>query len=117
MLAADGLKLTEAGPVTRRSPALPPDLLAAVFRAPKPAAGPLIQGTSLGGGAYAVFQLRSVVPGEPERIPQMQRDERKKSLAQRIAVGETEALAAQLRETADVVVSPDLFKAEDVEAP
>jgi hypothetical protein len=30
---------------------------------------------------------------------------------------ETEALAAHLRETADVVVAPDLFKAEDDEAP
>jgi hypothetical protein len=63
-----------------------------------------------------VFELRSVVPGEPQRIPQEQRDQRQKALAQRVAVGETEALAAQLRESADVVVAPDLFKAEDAEA-
>jgi len=129
VLSAAGLKLTEAGPLTRRSPTVPADLLAAVFRAPKPGGQPLgkpegknggkpvVQGTSLGNGGYAVFQLRSVVPGEPERIPQEQRDQRKKVLVQRVAVGETEALAAQLRESADVVVAPDLFKAEDSEAP
>lgn len=115
VLAREGLQLTEAGPLTRRSPAVPPDLLAAAFRAPKPSGAPVIQGTSLAGGAYAVFQVRSVEPGQPERIPQQQRDERKAVLAQRAAVGETDALAAHLRETADVVVAPDLFKAEDEE--
>ncbi len=117
LVAAEGLKLTEAGPVTRRSPALPPDLLSAVFRAPKPEGKPVVQGASLPGGAFGVFQVRSVVPGEPELIPQQQRDERKAGLAQRAAASETEALAVHLRDTADVVVAPDLFKAGDDEAP
>ncbi len=117
VVASEGLKLTEAGPLTRRSPAVPPDLLAAVFRAPKPEGKPVVQGASLAGGAYAVFQIRSVVPGEPELIPQQQRDERKIAFAQRTAASETEALAAHLRESADVVVAPDLFKAGDDEAP
>ena len=128
VLSAAGIRMTESGPLTRRSPGMPPDFLAAVFRAPKPVSGPvgapvggpgakpIVQGTSLGDGGYAVFELRSVVPGEPQRIPQEQRDQRQKALAQRVAVGETEALAAQLRESADVVVAPDLFKAEDAEA-
>ena len=114
--AAQGLSITEAGPLTRLSPAVPSDLLSAIFRAPKPEGKPVVQGTRLAGGAYAVFQIRSVVPGEPERIPQQQRDETKKALAQRAAAGETEALAAHLRETAEVVVAPDLFKAEDEQA-
>ncbi len=128
VLSATGGRLTEAGPLTRRTPTVPPELLAAVFRAPKPvaqAAGgagglevarPVTQGVSLGNGGYAVFELRSVVPGEPQRIPQEQRDQRQVALAQRVAVGETEALAAQLREAADVVVAPDLFKADEAEA-
>jgi peptidyl-prolyl cis-trans isomerase D len=119
VLNAAGIRMTEAGALTRRSPAMPPDFLAAVFRAPKPVGGPgakpVVQGASLGNGGYAVFELRSVVPGEPQRIPQQQRDERQKALAQRVAVGETEALAAQLRESADVVVAPDLFKADEAE--
>lgn len=113
VLKAEGLTLTEAGPLTRRSPTVPPDLLAAVFRAPKPAGQPVVQGASLAGGAFAVFQIRAVLPGEPERIPEDQRDQRKAALAQRAAVIETDALAAHLRESADVVVAPDLFKAED----
>ncbi|MEQ1800544.1 MAG: SurA N-terminal domain-containing protein [Gammaproteobacteria bacterium] len=115
--AAEGLQVTEAGPLTRRSPAVPPDLLAAVFRAPKPDGRPVVQGASIAGGAYVVFQIRSVIPGEPERIPQQQRDERKAALAQRAAGSETEALAAQLRDSAKVVVAPDLFKAEEEDAP
>ncbi|MEO7387247.1 MAG: SurA N-terminal domain-containing protein [Gammaproteobacteria bacterium] len=114
---SERLRVTEAGPVTRRSPVLPPDLLKAVFGAPKPDGKPVVQGASLGSAGFAIFEVRSVAPGEPERIPQEQRNERRKSLAQRTAVNETEALAAQLRESANVVVAPDLFKTEDGESP
>jgi len=51
------------------------------------------------------------VPGEPQQIPREQRDQRKQILAQRMSVAEAEALAGQLRETAEVVVAPDLLKA------
>ena len=77
---------------------------------------PVVQGITLQTGGFAVFRLNSVVPGEPERIPQEQRDQRKRALAQRTAVGETEALAAHLKETAKVVVAQDLFKAREDEA-
>ena len=120
VLGAAGLSLTEAGLLTRRSPTVPPELLTAVFRSPKPDATQVgkavVHGISVGDGGYAVFQLRSVVTGQPELIPQQQRDERKRALAQRVASGETEALAAQLRESADVVVAPTLFKVDDPEA-
>lgn len=119
VVGAAGLPLTEAGPLTRRSPTVPPELLAAVFRSPKPGATPVgravVQGVSLADGGYAVFQLRSVLPGEPERMPQEQREGFRKALAQRVAAGETEAIAAELRDSADVVVAPDLFKVEDAE--
>lgn len=117
VLTAEGLTPVETGPVTRRSPVAPADLMTAVFRAPKPAGQPVVEGAALAGGAYAVFQVRSVEAGDPERIPAEQRDNQKRALAQRTAVNETEALATTLREAADVVVAPDLFKApeEDVE--
>jgi len=111
--AAEGLVVTDAGPLTRRTAAVPPDLLAAVFRAPKPAGQPVVEGAELAGGGYAVFQIRAVVTGEPDAIPQQQRDDQKRALAQRAALNETQALASSLREAADVVVAPDLFKAED----
>jgi len=116
VLGAMDLKLTEAGPLTRRSPVVHPDLLSAVFRAPRPTAGvPVVQGVSLSNGGYAVFQVRSVVPGDPEIIPQDQRDEAKQAMARRAANSEIGALAAQLRESASVVVAPDLFKDDDTE--
>jgi len=116
VLAGLGLKLTEAGPLTRRTPAVPPDLLAAVFRAPRPTGDPVVQGVSLGGGGYAVFELRSVIPGDPETIPQDQRDQLKQAMARRAASVEIGALTTQLRESADVVVAPDLFKADEADA-
>ena len=98
-LSAAGLKLSDAGPLTRRSAAVPPDLLAAVFRAPTPnrTASRSCQGVGLDErrlrGVPAAFV---VLPASPSGIPQEQRDQRKRSLAQRVAAGETEALAAQL---------------------
>jgi hypothetical protein len=56
-----------------------------------------------------------VVPGDPESIPQDQRDQLKQAMAQRAASGETGALAEQLRESADVVVASDLFKDDETD--
>jgi peptidyl-prolyl cis-trans isomerase D len=114
-VAAEGLKAIEAGPLTRRSVAASPELLADLFRAPKPAGRPVVRGAALPDGAYAVFQIRTVEAGDPERIPLEQRDGQRRALAQRTAANETEALASNLREAADVVVAPDLFKAEEEE--
>jgi peptidyl-prolyl cis-trans isomerase D len=112
--ASMGLSLLKTGPVLRRSPVLPPELLAAVFRAPAPAADqPVVRGVSLADGGYAVFRLNQVIPGEPDQIPQEQRDNQQRILAQRSAQAELAALATQLRTTASVVVAKDLFKAED----
>lgn len=109
------LSLLKTGPVLRRSPVLPPDLLAAVFRSPAPTEDkPVVRGVPLANGGYAVFRLNSVIPGEPDQIPQDQRDTQQRILAQRSAQAELAALAAELRSTAKVVVARDLFKAEDV---
>ncbi|MDQ1303510.1 MAG: PpiC protein, partial [Pseudomonadota bacterium] len=83
-------------------------------RAPAPAADqPVVRGVSLADGGYAVFRLNQVIPGEPDQIPQEQRDNQQRILAQRSAQAELAALATQLRTTASVVVAKDLFKAED----
>ena len=109
-----GLKAVESGSVMRRSPTLPAELLAAIFRAPKPTEGAITpQGLNLSDGSYAVFWLKSVVPGEPGSVPRELRDERKRLLAESAAIAEVEALALQLRESAKVVVSPTLFEADE----
>lgn len=117
VLTASGGKFTEAGLVTRRSPLVPPELLAAAFRAPKPGTKPgekpVLRGVALSDGGYGVFDVRAVVVGEPEGIPQEQRDQRRSLLVQRVAMGEMEALVAQLRQSAEVVVAPKLFSGTD----
>ncbi len=110
-----GLRLTKTGPVLRRSPVVPPELIAAVFRAPAPTDDkPVVRGVLLGDGGYAVFRLNGVIPGDPATIPQEQRDAQQRILEQRSAQSELAALAAELRGTAKVVVARDLFKAEDL---
>ena len=113
--ASVGLSLLKTGPVFRRSPVLPPDLLAAVFRTPAPAGDkPVVRGVALADGGYAVFRLNSVIPGQPDQIPQEQRDAQQRILGQRTAQAELSAFAAELRGTAKVVVAKDIFKAEEV---
>jgi len=113
--ASMGLRLQNTGPLFRRSPVLPPDLLAAVFRTPAPAEDrPVVRGVVLADGGYAVFRLNRVIPGQPDQIPQEQRDAQQRILSQRSAQAELAAFAAELRGTAKVVVAKDLFKAEDV---
>lgn len=115
VLASMDLHLTRTGPVLRRSPLLPPELLSAVFRAPAPVDDkPVVRGVSLGDGGYAVYRLDRVIPGDPAQIPQDQRDTQQRILVQRSAQAELAALAAELRSTAKVVVAKDLFKAEDL---
>ncbi|MEO8223317.1 MAG: SurA N-terminal domain-containing protein [Gammaproteobacteria bacterium] len=115
--AESRLTVIQAGPVTRRAPTVSPELLAAIFRAPKPDTKPVVRGLALGAGGYAVFELKAVYPGEPERVPVDQREQRRQALAQRAAVAETDALAAELRDSAKVVVAPNLFKSTDAETP
>ncbi|MCL4781157.1 MAG: peptidyl-prolyl cis-trans isomerase [Gammaproteobacteria bacterium] len=113
--ASMGLNLLKTGPVFRRSPVLPPDLLAAVFRAPAPSGDkPVVRGVALADGGYAVFRLNGVIPGQPDQIPQEQRDAQQRILGQRTAQAELAAFAAELRGTAKVVVAKDLFKAEEL---
>ena len=115
VLASMNLQLTKTGPVLRRSPVLPPELLVAVFRAPAPVDDkPVVRGVSLGDGGYAVFRLDRVIPGDPAQIPQQERDNQQRILGQRSAQAEMAALAAELRSTAKVVVAKGLFEAEDV---
>ncbi len=105
-----GFELVEPGPLSRGSDAVDAQLIGAIFRAPKPVDGqPVFRGVPLGSGGYSVFRLDSVRPGRPEEIPQEQRDERKRMLAQQIGSSAAAALVTDLRADADVYVAPGLF--------
>ncbi len=110
-----GLEVQSPGLQSRRSDKLPAELLAAVFRAPKPVDGsPVIRGQQMANGDYAVFRLDKVVPGKPESIPRDIRDQRKKILAQQTGAAEATAIAIDLRRQAKVIVAPGLFDEPEV---
>jgi peptidyl-prolyl cis-trans isomerase D len=114
-LAAEfGLELIPAEQLSRSTADVDAELLAAIFRTPKPVAGrPIYRGLGLGNGAYAVFRLDAVREGRPDEIPQQERDQRKQMLAQQLGSVATEALVTDLRADAKVFVAPDLFDQND----
>lgn len=101
--------------VTRREQNVAPQLLQAIFTAPRPAAeGETVwRGVPLASGGYAVFGLSAVIPGRAEDLPREIRDQRKALLAQAAGSQELEALASQLRRDAKVVVRDDVFETQD----
>jgi len=115
-LAAEfAFEAPEATTLTRAVPDVSPEILAAIFRAPRPIEGqPAYQGLALGNGGFAVFRLDAVAPGRPEMIPQQQRDQRKQLLAQQAGGNSAGALVADLRGAAKVLVAPGLFDQPDL---
>jgi peptidyl-prolyl cis-trans isomerase D len=109
-----GASMVKPAPLSRASTEAPADLVAAVFRAPKPRDDePVIDGLTLGTGAYAVYRLEAVSPGRPDAIPREQRDARKSLLARQAGAADMTALALDLRNRASVMVAPDLFEETD----
>jgi peptidyl-prolyl cis-trans isomerase D len=115
VIAAEyGFEVTTPGLLDRGSDSVDPQLLAAIFRAPKPDSGqPVFQGEPLANGGYAIFRLDSVQPGLPEAIPQEQRDARKQNLAGQLGRSASAALVTDLRADANVFVAPGLFDRPD----
>jgi len=105
-----GVEVRRPGALRRTSNELGAELLAAIFRAPHPAgdAG-VYRGLSLANGGYAVFRLEKVVAGRAGAIPQDARDQRKQMLAQQSGRGAVFALIDDLRQKAEVNITPGLF--------
>jgi len=104
------LVVPQAKVLTRSAPDVSPEVLAAIFRAPRPAGdSPAYHSARLVNGAYAVYRLDAVTPGRPDAIPQQQRDQRKQLLAQQAGGNAAAAMVADLRAKAKVLVAPGLF--------
>ena len=109
-----GLEVITAEDLSRSSAEVEAELLAAIYRTPKPVADrPIFRGQSLANGTYAVFQLNAVRAGRPDEIPQQERDQRKQLLARQLGSVATEALVTDLRADAEVFIAPDLFQQND----
>ena len=109
--AERGIELLSTSLLRRDAEDFQADLLAAVFRTPKPdAGGPVYSSVALSNGGFAVYQVVEVVPGRPEDLPREQRDDGKEFLARQSGQTQAAALVAELRQQADVTVAPDLFE-------
>jgi len=117
LAAAGATPVILAEPVSRNSPAVPPEVLAAAFRAPHPGtgtpAGASIDGLGLANGSYAVFRVDEVLPGRPDDIPRNDRDDLKERLARQTGVREGTGVIFDLRRAAKVVVAAGLFDQQD----
>lgn len=114
LVTAQKSMLRSPPPLARNTEDVPAELLAAIFRAPRPQEGqPVFDGVSLPGGVFGVFRIDEVIPGRPEDIGREQRDLRKVVLARQAGVAELSALAVDLRNKAKVIVAPGLFDQQD----
>jgi peptidyl-prolyl cis-trans isomerase D len=110
-----GFEVVKLEAMKRGADTVDAELSVAIFRAPKPAENqPMYHGTSLGNGGYAVFRVDAVRAGRPEEIPQQQRDERKQAMAQQLGAADAAAMVSDLRDEANVYVTPGLFDSPDI---
>ena len=86
-----------------------------VFAAGKPTTDSPVAGrVRMLDGAYAVYSLDAVLPGRPESIPLVERDEGKLVVAQQSGINDFQAFVLSLRDNADIVRNDDLLAANDL---
>jgi peptidyl-prolyl cis-trans isomerase D len=106
--APELVRLEPGRSVARHDPNVPPELLAAVFAAAKPADGKATVGTArLASGAAAVYAVREVKPGVAgATAPAGESREQ----AERFATEEMASYVATLRKSAELHYSPQIFE-------
>jgi peptidyl-prolyl cis-trans isomerase D len=104
--------VTRQGPATETGAPMPPELVKAVFQAPRPAAGKSVAGSAtLASGDQAVFVISGVESGKPEGEPAALAQRVQASAAQH-AQTEFEAYLQELRRGAKIKKNDTLFAAD-----
>jgi peptidyl-prolyl cis-trans isomerase D len=97
--------------VERTTPSVPTEVLAAAFGLPKPANGEVTrEHVALANGGHAVLALSNVQAGLPDSIPQSERDQRQRQLADQSAYSELTGYVGTLREQATVRIPQDVIE-------
>jgi peptidyl-prolyl cis-trans isomerase D len=95
----------------RTDPGVPTEILAAAFALPKPAAGMAErERVALANGSQAVLVLSGLQVGSPESVPQAERDQRRRQLADQSAYAELTSYVAALRDEATVRIPDDVLE-------
>jgi peptidyl-prolyl cis-trans isomerase D len=84
-----------------------PELLAAIFRAPKPEGQPVVMGMPLFDGSYVVYQISTVVPGDSGSVSAEARLGARRAMAQQLGMATFETYVQDLRRRATVRVFED----------
>ena len=96
--------------VERTNATVPTEVLAAAFGLPKPAQGEVTrEHVALANGGHAVLALSNVQAGTPDSIPQGERDQRQRQLADQSAYSELTGYVGTLREQATVRIPQDVI--------
>jgi len=97
--------------VERTNATVPTEILAAAFGLPKPAQGEVTrEHVALANGSHAVLALSNVQAGTPDSIPQGERDQRQRQLADQSAYSELTSYVGTLREQATVRIPQDVIE-------
>jgi len=97
--------------VERTNATVPTEVLAAAFGLAKPAQGEVKrEHVALANGDHAVLVLSSVQAGVPDSVPQTERDQRQRQLADQSAYAELTGYVGTLREQAAVRIPPDVLE-------
>jgi hypothetical protein len=90
---------------------VPAELMAEVFRAPKPENGETVYVNKLlASGDFTIFRVTDSTPGRPDDFSQQNRDLRKRQLALRLGGGQVNGIVEKLADQATVQIAPDLFE-------
>lgn len=111
--AADAVlaTFTSVAGMRRGDTAVPAELMAEVFRAPKPENGETVYVNKLlASGDFAIFRVTDSTPGRPDNFSQQDRDSRKRQLALRLGGGQVNGIVEKLADQATVQIAPDLFE-------
>ncbi len=111
LAAAHGGQWQPAAWVTRADANVPTEVLSATFGMAKTtAAAPLREMIALASGGQAVIVLTGVEAGEPTAMPQAERDQRQRLLADQAARAELTGYAGNVRSAATVRIPDDILE-------
>jgi peptidyl-prolyl cis-trans isomerase D len=97
--------------VERTDSTVPTEVLAAAFALPKPAEGSSErERVALANGGQAVLTLSGVQAGSPDSVPQTERDQRRRQLADQSAYAELTSYVGALRDQATVRIPDEVLE-------
>jgi len=111
VLAGYQAGFTGTADMRRGDTTVPAELVAEVFRAPKPENGEMVYVNKLlASGDFTIFRVTAAIEGRPDNFSLEDRDTRKRQLALRLGAGHVNGVVEKLAGEATVNVAPNLLE-------